>query len=229
MAAIAIISFLLIPIGVLVYFESDNRTVDLVLYYRDLFPQNKENVAEKAIVDQAIPLIQECEKIGGARSIESVIQGNILIFDVDENSRSNTSIPHGYTSISTDEQLTLLLVLNKTSIVVGSYTNGGGLALQPTANIAVVYWPSLEPVAFYHVLGTYPPSSVSSGDNHQGEGNLEDGITEWLGYPPWRSFRTFEIAGILTAASGVMVFVIWFLVVWYRTGKEMRKTKQALF
>jgi hypothetical protein len=113
------------------------------------------------------------------------------LFPSNISSRSDVKLPEGYAGVATNKQLTLFIIQNEGGVVTTKYGGGGIIDslsgdvpyYQPTCDIAVIYWPSLEPVAFYHHVGnTTPPSSISYTGSRPTSvwGDLTQDLTEWF-------------------------------------------------
>jgi hypothetical protein len=142
-----------------------------------IFQNNEKNGDAREIVSPAFSLIDQCKQMGSVGDYPA-IKGKIIVWDMKTDSKSSASIPASIAWNPNDNILTLFLIVEKGENTVGYYEPSGGPAIQPYADIAVVYWPSLEPVGFYRVLGTDPPTEIMN--DYSASGNLEKGIEIWL-------------------------------------------------
>jgi hypothetical protein len=104
------------------------------------FLNNMEIGSERPIINQVTPLIEDCRKIGAVGNFP-IIEGNIIVWDVEANSKFGVVLPDHYAGVATDKQLTIFLVLDKNATDWGTYA-GGAPAYRPYANVAVVIIPA---------------------------------------------------------------------------------------
>lgn len=119
---------------------------------------HNETEAQKRIVSEVRPLIEECREIS---DVPITILGKVLVWDISSNSRSgvHTFLPGELEAKSSDPQITVFMVQPERKVLVGYYSISGEPAYQQFVDVCVVYWPQKKAVGMHSVVSKEPRSS----------------------------------------------------------------------
>jgi hypothetical protein len=139
---------------------------------------HKETKRQRAIVEEVRPLIEKCKKIGNT---DISVRGKCLVWDMATNDRSDV---HGMLynvmkGSSSDNPLTVFMVLPERNVMVGRYSVSDEPAYRQYMDICVVYWPEKKPVGMHSIVSKEPRSSRPV-ENNPEYGDPNAPIAKWI-------------------------------------------------
>ena len=143
---------------------------------------HKETKKQRAIVDEVRSLIDNCKKIGDTNIS---VRGKCLVWDITKNDRSGV---HGMLynfmkGCSSDNPLTVFMVLPERNVMVGRYSVSNEPAYRQYMDICVVYWPEKKAVGMHSVVSKEPRQSRPV-ENNPEYGDPNEPIARWINLLP---------------------------------------------
>lgn len=110
----------------------------------------------EAIADEVRPmaLVKKCKEIGEIDESLISIRGKCLLWDLKTN--SPISLPKDLQAKSSDRPITIFLIIDKGSRVIGYYSISEQPAFQTYADICIVYWPEKKVIGMHSIFGKMP-------------------------------------------------------------------------
>lgn len=117
----------------------------------------REIQRQRAIVNEVRPLIEDCKQLG-ERPVS--VRGKCLVWDITKNSRSgaHSLLPRKLRATSSDDEMTIFMVLPPREELVGYYSVSGQPAYREYVDVCVVYWPQKKAVGLHSVVSKEPPT-----------------------------------------------------------------------
>lgn len=137
---------------------------------------------KRAIVNEARNLIGECRKLG---ETPISMRGKCLVWDVTDDfySGAHHILPEELKADSSDDPLTVFLVLPERNESVGRYSVSDEPGYRQYVDVCVVYWPEKKAVGMHSVVSKHPRMfrPVKYSPEY---GNPDEPVARWINTLP---------------------------------------------
>jgi len=137
--------------------------------------QASEDAAYTKIMAPVLDSVQPSQ-VTGSKAVAYVLDEK----DEEAGIYTKTYIPEEWTT-DAPEEVRYVVMVEKGSSVVGTYSGGGGIGLQRWSKVEIKDLKTGEIIEQNTFRGGNPPTSVKSGGNHYGSSPSSSKISEWIG------------------------------------------------